>query len=135
MPAALAAAMSRVPLLVHEQNAVFGRANRLTARFARAVALSFEPTSDMPAHPGQRRLLTGNPTRPEFARVAAAPARRNRFRVLVLGGSQGARVFSDVVPAAVALLPGGAAAAARIWRSSAARRTSSGFAPPTRRLA
>jgi UDP-N-acetylglucosamine--N-acetylmuramyl-(pentapeptide) pyrophosphoryl-undecaprenol N-acetylglucosamine transferase len=105
VPAALAAALSRVPLLVHEQNAVFGRANRLTAHFARAVALSFEPTSDVPAHPGQRRLLTGNPTRPEFARIAAVPAASGRFRILVLGGSQGARVFSDVVPAALALLP------------------------------
>ena len=105
VPAALAAALGRVPLLVHEQNAVFGRANRLTARFARAVALSFEATSDVPARPDQQRLLTGNPTRPEFAQVAAAAAGGGRFRVLVLGGSQGARIFSDVVPAAVALLP------------------------------
>ena len=105
VPAAVAAAMNRVPLLVHEQNAVFGRANRMTARFARAVALSFEPTAEVPVRPGLRRLLTGNPTRPEFASQAAAPAASDRFRVLVLGGSQGARVFSDVVPAALALLP------------------------------
>ena len=97
--------MNRVPLLVHEQNAVFGRANRMTARFARTVALSFEPTAEVPVRPGLRRLLTGNPTRPEFASQAAAPAASDRFRVLVLGGSQGARVFSDVVPAALALLP------------------------------
>ena len=105
VPAAVAAAMNRVPLLVHEQNAVFGRANRMTARFARTVALSFEPTAEVPVRPGLRRLLTGNPTRPEFASQAAAPAASERFRVLVLGGSQGARVFSDVVPAALALLP------------------------------
>ena len=67
VPAAVAAAINRVPLLVHEQNAVFGRANRLTARFARTVALSFEPTAEVPVRPGLRRLLTGNPTRPEFA--------------------------------------------------------------------
>ncbi len=94
-----------MPLLVHEQNAVFGRANRMTARFAQAIALSFEPTAEVPASPGLRRLLTGNPTRPEFGHRAAAPVPSDRFRVLVLGGSQGARVFSDVVPAALALLP------------------------------
>jgi UDP-N-acetylglucosamine--N-acetylmuramyl-(pentapeptide) pyrophosphoryl-undecaprenol N-acetylglucosamine transferase len=107
VPAAVAAALNRVPLLVHEQNAVFGRANRLTARFARTVALSFEPTAEVPARADQRRVLTGNPTRPEFAAPigAAIPAGPDRFRVLVLGGSQGARVFSDVVPGAVALLP------------------------------
>jgi UDP-N-acetylglucosamine--N-acetylmuramyl-(pentapeptide) pyrophosphoryl-undecaprenol N-acetylglucosamine transferase len=107
VPAALAAAATRVPLLVHEQNAFFGRANRLVARFARAIALSFEATSDVPARPGVRRLLTGNPTRLDFAAPAAAPAAvpGDRFRVLVLGGSQGARVFSDVLPEALRLLP------------------------------
>ncbi len=105
VPAAVAAAMRRVPILVHEQNAVFGRANRLTARFARAVALSFERTAEVPARPGLRQLLTGNPTRPEFSASATGAPDANAFRVLVLGGSQGARVFSDVVPGAVALLP------------------------------
>ena len=103
VPAAVAAGLNRVPVLVHEQNAVFGRANRLTARFAAVLALSFERTTGLPEGPA-RRLLTGNPTRPEFAGAVPAPA-VGRFRVLVLGGSQGARVFSDVVPAAIALLP------------------------------
>lgn len=105
VPAALAAAFGRVPVLVHEQNAVFGRANRLTARFAQAVALSFERTVAVPERPGLRRLVTGNPTRPEFADPPTVQPAPGRFRVLVLGGSQGARVFSDVVPGAVALLP------------------------------
>jgi UDP-N-acetylglucosamine--N-acetylmuramyl-(pentapeptide) pyrophosphoryl-undecaprenol N-acetylglucosamine transferase len=106
VPAALAAAAWRVPLLVHEQNAVFGRANRLIARAAQVVALSFDSTADVPEGVSARRLVTGNPTRPGFV-VPAVPsaAATNRFRVLVLGGSQGARVFSDVLPAALALLP------------------------------
>jgi UDP-N-acetylglucosamine--N-acetylmuramyl-(pentapeptide) pyrophosphoryl-undecaprenol N-acetylglucosamine transferase len=103
VPAAFAAAAQRVPVLVHEQNAVFGRANRLIARFAREVALSFEATSDVPTRQGLRRIVTGNPTRPGFT-VAASARTDGRFRVLVLGGSQGARIFSDVVPAALALL-------------------------------
>lgn len=105
VPTALAAAANRVPLLVHEQNAVFGRANRLTARFARTVALSFEGTTDVPSQAHQQQVLTGNPTRREFASLAAATATPGRFRLLVLGGSQGARIFSDVLPAALQLLP------------------------------
>ncbi|MFO1071684.1 MAG: undecaprenyldiphospho-muramoylpentapeptide beta-N-acetylglucosaminyltransferase [Geminicoccaceae bacterium] len=103
VPAALAARAHRVPLLLHEQNAVLGRANRLVARFARVLALSFESTAGVPLSPVPR-LITGNPTRPGFA--AQSPvADPSRFRLLVLGGSQGARIFSDVVPAALALLP------------------------------
>jgi UDP-N-acetylglucosamine--N-acetylmuramyl-(pentapeptide) pyrophosphoryl-undecaprenol N-acetylglucosamine transferase len=106
VPAALAAAALGVPLLVHEQNAVFGRANRLIARFARIVALSFEATRAVPARAGLCRLLAGNPTRPGFAAPApSTPSQGERFRILVLGGSQGARVLSDMLPAAVALLP------------------------------
>jgi UDP-N-acetylglucosamine--N-acetylmuramyl-(pentapeptide) pyrophosphoryl-undecaprenol N-acetylglucosamine transferase len=105
VPPAIAAAANRVPLLVHEQNAVFGRANRLTARFARAVALSFDPTAEVPTRPGLQRFVTGNPTRLEFSGSDWVAPDADRFRVLVLGGSQGARIFSDVVPAAVAMLP------------------------------
>jgi UDP-N-acetylglucosamine--N-acetylmuramyl-(pentapeptide) pyrophosphoryl-undecaprenol N-acetylglucosamine transferase len=104
VPASFAAAARGVPVLVHEQNAVFGRANRLVARFAREVALSFEATSAVPARDGLCRIVTGNPTRPGFAAAAAPAAAGNRFRVLVLGGSQGARVFSDVLPEAIARL-------------------------------
>jgi UDP-N-acetylglucosamine--N-acetylmuramyl-(pentapeptide) pyrophosphoryl-undecaprenol N-acetylglucosamine transferase len=104
VPTALACSMMRVPLLVHEQNAVLGRANRLLARIARALALSFSGTEHIPQR-APRQLLTGNPVRPGFALSGADPAAGDRFRVLVLGGSQGARVFSELVPAAVALLP------------------------------
>jgi UDP-N-acetylglucosamine--N-acetylmuramyl-(pentapeptide) pyrophosphoryl-undecaprenol N-acetylglucosamine transferase len=85
---------------------VFGRANRLVARFARTLALSFADTAAVPA--GARRLVSGNPVRPDFDagdRRYEAPAMDGPVHVLVMGGSQGARVFSDVVPAAIALLP------------------------------
>jgi UDP-N-acetylglucosamine--N-acetylmuramyl-(pentapeptide) pyrophosphoryl-undecaprenol N-acetylglucosamine transferase len=106
-PVGVAAAMRGVPLLVHEQNAVFGRANRLVARFARIVALSFDETRALPGADRATRLVTGNPVRPGFAVTPAsssAVTRGDRFHVLVLGGSQGARVFSDVLPAAIARL-------------------------------
>ena len=106
VPAGLAARLTGRPLLLHEQNAVFGRANRLLARFARIIALSFEGTSHVPAGPAV--IVTGNPVRPGFrldAAVFRAPSATEPFRLLVIGGSQGARIFSDVVPEAVALLP------------------------------
>lgn len=106
VPAGIAARLSGRPLLLHEQNAVFGRANRLLARFARTIALSFDATASLPA--GARTVVTGNPVRPGFTpdeSVFRAPAAIEPFRLLVIGGSQGARIFSDVVPAAVRRLP------------------------------
>ena len=108
VPAGLAAWFTGRPLLLHEQNAVFGRANRLLARCARTIALSFEGTSHVPE--GPTRIVTGNPVRPGFRLDAAAfraPTAAEVFRLLVIGGSQGARIFSDVVPEAVARLPEG----------------------------
>ncbi len=94
----------RPAVLLHEQNAVLGRANRFLARHADRLALSFAATTRVPK---VATVVTGNPVRP----VIAALARTNylppddTIRLLVLGGSLGARVFSDVVPAALASLP------------------------------
>lgn len=97
----------RIPALLHEQNAVLGRANRFLASRAHTLALSFPDTARVPA--GIATTVTGNPVRPAIAALAtlpyALPAPGERLRILVLGGSLGARVFSDVVPDAIALLP------------------------------
>jgi UDP-N-acetylglucosamine--N-acetylmuramyl-(pentapeptide) pyrophosphoryl-undecaprenol N-acetylglucosamine transferase len=106
VPAGVAARLTGCPLLLHEQNAVFGRANRLLARFSRTIALSFERTTRVPEGPAV--IVTGNPVRPGFRLDVAAfraPGPTEPFRLLVIGGSQGARILSDVVPEAVAQLP------------------------------
>lgn len=109
VPTALAAQAMRVPVLVHEQNALLGRANRLVAKRAAMVALSFEQIERVETVPAERRVVTGNPVRPEVAALFGtpyeAPAAGGLLRVLVLGGSQGARVFSDLLPQAFATLP------------------------------
>lgn len=109
VPAGLAAVLAGLPLGLHEQNAVFGRSNRLLARFARLVTLSFARTYRMPRHHSVH--VTGNPVRPAIAALAAAdyeaPTLDGVFRLLVIGGSQGATILSDVVPAAVSALPKG----------------------------
>ena len=95
----------RPKVILHEQNAVLGRANRQLSRFASALALSFAKTSGIPS--GVKAELTGNPVRPAIAALAGRgyPVAGERFRLLVLGGSQGARVFSTLIPEMVSLLP------------------------------
>jgi UDP-N-acetylglucosamine--N-acetylmuramyl-(pentapeptide) pyrophosphoryl-undecaprenol N-acetylglucosamine transferase len=96
----------RPPIMLHEQNAVLGRANRFLARHADRLALGFADTARIPA--GVPTCVTGNPVRPAIQAVAASPYGppvAGDIHLLVLGGSLGARVFSDVVPAAVAALP------------------------------
>ncbi len=111
VPAVLAATRMGLPSVIHEQNAVLGRANRLLAPRVRAIATSFAATAQIcPADAGKAEH-TGNPVRPEIAALADLPYRApeadGRLELLVTGGSQGARVMSDVVPAALAALPEG----------------------------
>jgi len=107
LPTVLAALSLGIPAIIHEQNAVLGRANRVAARWADLIAASFSTTRFAPQG---RTLLTGNPVR--AAIVAAgqqpyvAPGPAGTIQLLVFGGSQGARIFSDAVPAALAALPG-----------------------------
>jgi UDP-N-acetylglucosamine--N-acetylmuramyl-(pentapeptide) pyrophosphoryl-undecaprenol N-acetylglucosamine transferase len=95
----------RPAVILHEQNAVLGRANRFLANRADQLALSFAATTRVPA--GTPTVVTGNPVRRAIASLdhAGYAAPGEKVRVLVLGGSLGARVFSDVVPAALAQLP------------------------------
>jgi UDP-N-acetylglucosamine--N-acetylmuramyl-(pentapeptide) pyrophosphoryl-undecaprenol N-acetylglucosamine transferase len=114
----------RPPVILHEQNAVLGRANRFLARHASVLALSFAGTSRVPSK--VRRLVTGNPVRPAVTMLSqtgykAPPGPKHdgsieggSIRLLVLGGSLGARVFSDVVPGAIARLPAGMRARLRV---------------------
>ncbi len=109
LPLMLAATQLGVPSLIHEQNAVLGRVNRLLARRVDAIALSFAETRLLPSGGKATVTLTGNPLRPAILAAAAtpyaAPEAGGELRLLVLGGSQGARVLSDVVPAALAQMP------------------------------
>ncbi|HEV2302319.1 MAG TPA: UDP-N-acetylglucosamine--N-acetylmuramyl-(pentapeptide) pyrophosphoryl-undecaprenol N-acetylglucosamine transferase, partial [Stellaceae bacterium] len=108
LPTMLAAASLGLPLLIHEQNAVLGRANRLLAGRARAVATAFPETLGLRPRDQARASHTGNPVRPAIlARTAeyAPPAAAGAIELLVIGGSQGARVLSEIVPPALAALP------------------------------
>lgn len=101
-PGGLAAFLRRVPLVVHEQNALPGLTNRVLARLARRVLVGFPDA--LP-----RAVCSGNPVRAVIADLPLPAqrfaARTGRARLLVLGGSQGARALNLGVPAALALLP------------------------------
>jgi UDP-N-acetylglucosamine--N-acetylmuramyl-(pentapeptide) pyrophosphoryl-undecaprenol N-acetylglucosamine transferase len=108
VPPVLAASMLGVPTLIHEGNAVIGRANRFLAGRVDAIAKGFEVLGGIPASMAGKTHLTGNPVRPmviEAARTAFPESLDGRLRILVTGGSQGARIFSDIVPAAIELMP------------------------------
>lgn len=98
--------MGRRPsIILQEQNAVLGRANRFLASRADVLALGFANTQRIPT--GVKTEVTGNPVRPAIGELARSgyTAPKDEIRLLVLGGSLGARVFSDVVPSALKLLP------------------------------
>jgi UDP-N-acetylglucosamine--N-acetylmuramyl-(pentapeptide) pyrophosphoryl-undecaprenol N-acetylglucosamine transferase len=107
LPALIAGASAGRATVIHEQNAVMGRANRLLARHVDAVACAFPALKKVPPKVAARARVIGNPVRPEIralADVAYQPP-SDRIRLLVTGGSQGARLLSETVPQAVALLP------------------------------
>jgi UDP-N-acetylglucosamine--N-acetylmuramyl-(pentapeptide) pyrophosphoryl-undecaprenol N-acetylglucosamine transferase len=108
LPVAVAAWLARVPVVLHEQNAIPGVANRLAARLARKVALGVADAAS--AFPGDKTVTIGNPVRPELSRLDRNRMRevgqkelgldRDRATLFVFGGSQGARHLNQAVIAA-----------------------------------
>lgn len=109
LPTLLAARATRTPSVIHEQNAVLGRANRLMAGGVDAIAVAYHHIRRFPAACADKRHLIGNPVREEIVAIREEgypPLPEDGIvRLLVVGGSLGATVLSDVVPAAVAMLP------------------------------
>ncbi|GMR14927.1 MAG: undecaprenyldiphospho-muramoylpentapeptide beta-N-acetylglucosaminyltransferase [Gammaproteobacteria bacterium] len=105
-PGGIAAWTKGIPVLVHEQNRIPGLTNRLLARLSRKILQGFPDTFPQKMHPED----SGNPVRREVAAIAEPQSRLGSrtgpVRLLVTGGSQGARVLNTVVPEALALLAG-----------------------------
>jgi UDP-N-acetylglucosamine--N-acetylmuramyl-(pentapeptide) pyrophosphoryl-undecaprenol N-acetylglucosamine transferase len=109
VPPLLSAWLLGAPSVLHEQNAVVGRANRFLAPRVSRVATGFPEIKGLGAALAAKTRYTGNPVRPAVIAAAVTPYpdfTDGRLQVLVTGGSQGARVMADVVPAALALLSG-----------------------------
>ncbi len=108
LPVMIAAWLGRFPSAILEQNAVTGRANRAVMNKVKVMAAAFPIARFAPKDPG-KIVLTGNPLRPEVVALSGAtydkPTADGPLHLLVFGGSQGARAMSELVPAAIALLP------------------------------
>lgn len=108
-PPLIAASLRGIPSALHEQNAVLGRANRLLAKRVTSIATSFETVKLLDDTAARKVRFTGNPVRDAVVKAAGQPYHAaglaEPFRLLVFGGSQGARYFSEVVPPALISLP------------------------------
>ena len=105
-PPILAAARLAIPSCVHDQNAVMGRANRVLARWADAVASSFPNLQGLPAGAESKLTITGNPVRDVALKEKAAPYPPfDGFSLLIFGGSQGAQFFGEFMPKVFAAMP------------------------------
>jgi len=104
LPPVLAATLRRIPTVIHDANAVMGRANRMLAPRVTAIATSF-PGMKLDDALAAKATTTGNPVRPMVLAAAAqpyaAPTPGGTLNLLITGGSQGARVMADVVPPAI----------------------------------
>src|SRR4051812_43254499 len=105
VPPLLAASLRGVPTVLHEQNGVMGRANRFLAARVTAIATSFASLTNLDPHLSAKVTFTGNPVRAQVIEAAAiayaAPAAGAPLHLVVFGGSQGAHVMAEIVPAAL----------------------------------
>lgn len=108
-PALIAARAAKIPTAVHEQNAVLGRVNRMVANWVTAIATSYPDVARITEKNLKKVTLVGNPVRDEILELRGQPYPaidgEAVFSILVVGGSQGATVLSDVVPDGLAMLP------------------------------
>ncbi len=108
IPTVLAASLRGIPTVIHEQNGVMGRANRFLSSRVKAIATSFPGVLDGSPALATKATHTGNPVRPAVVASSsmpyALPDASGPFNLIVFGGSQGARIMADVVPAALALI-------------------------------
>lgn len=109
VPAVWAAQKQGVPTILHEQNAIIGKANDFLAARAERIALSLPHVTGLDKDEQMRSVITGNPVRPEISKLGDVaydvPRENGPLHVLVMGGSLGASVFSKVVPETLAQLP------------------------------
>jgi len=107
VPPLLAASWRQVPTVLHEQNSVMGRANKFLAPRVTAIATGFRTLKNLDRNWRSKMTFTGNPLRPQVltaAKVSYVSPNGGKLRLLVFGGSQGARVMAEIVPSAISLL-------------------------------
>lgn len=109
IPAMYAAQHMKIPTVIHEQNAILGKANVFLAPKAERIAVAWAHVEGLENRDEARAIVTGNPVRPDISGLYNKPfptiEQDGSLRIFITGGSQGAAVFSDVIPSALARLP------------------------------
>lgn len=121
LPSMMAASMVGVPSVIHEANALLGRVNRVVAQRVTKIATAFARMERIPPAAMSKVVLIGNPVRPavlDHATPYVPPEGNDPINLLVFGGSQGARILSEVLPAALAKLPDGLRSRVRITQQA-----------------
>lgn len=107
-PAVYMAQKLDIPTIIHEQNAILGKANEMLAPNAERIAFSWPQSSGLEKEDQLRAVITGNPVRPEISELKDAEypeiSEEGNIRIFIMGGSLGASIFSDVIPAALSKL-------------------------------
>ena len=106
VPTIIAAKILKIPSVIHEQNKILGRANRFCLFLCEKIALSFDLKIKL-KNP-RKQILTGNPISKAFEKVGDKqyyPLSKKRITLLIIGGSQGAKIFSEILPKTIELLP------------------------------
>lgn len=108
-PPLMAASFAGIPTCIHEANAIMGRANKAIAKRVTGIATSFPKVASVPDGCQEKVVMTGNPVRESVLTAAddpyVPPVPNAPFKVLIFGGSQGAQIFSEIIPQALLSLP------------------------------
>ncbi|MCZ6919684.1 MAG: glycosyltransferase, partial [Rickettsia endosymbiont of Ixodes persulcatus] len=101
-----AAVFLRVPIIIHEQNFYLGKVNKFFASFAKKIAISYENVKNLPEFAKSKIVVTGGIVRKNIRNLdsVAGPRNDKLFTIFIFGGSQGAKLFSELIPASIKIL-------------------------------
>lgn len=109
-PTMVAALLTRTPLFIHEQNAVIGKSNRVLLKWADIISVAFYRTGKIYQHKCNKLYITGNPVRADIIDIRGKKYPKitpsSKIKILILGGSQGAKILSKILPEAIKCLDG-----------------------------
>jgi UDP-N-acetylglucosamine--N-acetylmuramyl-(pentapeptide) pyrophosphoryl-undecaprenol N-acetylglucosamine transferase len=108
IPPCLAGYILRIPIIIHEQNAIMGRANRLLSNFANNIIVSFHNTKSIKLNFKDKITYVGLPLRNQIVKYRKSNfeyKRNKKLNILIIGGSQGSRAFTDIIPKVISYLP------------------------------
>ena len=106
VPIIVAAKLLRIPSIIHEQNKIIGKANKFCSSFCNKIALSFDLKTK--SSKSDKYVITGNPVSKDFEKIGDKkfePISKQRITILVIGGSQGTKIFSEIIPKVIQKLP------------------------------